>query len=90
MPGHLSWFSGSFVSKNLKIWDLERLYGEEFEREYYRLVTAGKFCGRVSIKSLMFSIVNCAVKAGSPFILLKEACNAHFWRDLQGEAMNAA
>ncbi len=70
--------------------DLERLYGEEFEREYYRLVTAGKFCGRVSIKSLMFSIVNCAVKAGSPFILLKEACNAHFWRDLQGEAMNAA
>ncbi|ALF03221.1 BORF2 [macacine gammaherpesvirus 10] len=70
--------------------NLEKLYGEEFEREYYRLVTEGKFCGRVSIKSLMFSIVNCAVKAGSPFILLKEACNAHFWRDLQGEAMNSA
>ncbi len=43
--------------------DLERLYGEEFEREYYRLVTAGKFCGRVSIKSLMFSIVNCAERS---------------------------
>ncbi len=69
--------------------DIDHYY-TELEREYYRLVTAGKFCGRVSIKSLMFSIVNCAVKAGSPFILLKEACNAHFWRDLQGEAMNAA
>ncbi|AAK38264.1 ORF55 [callitrichine gammaherpesvirus 3] len=68
---------------------LESLYGEEFEREYYRLIKEGKSYGSVPIKSLMFSIVNSAIKAGSPYILLKEACNEHYWRDLSGEAMSA-
>ncbi|ARW78123.1 ribonucleotide reductase subunit 1 [Common bottlenose dolphin gammaherpesvirus 1 strain Sarasota] len=70
--------------------NLSSLHGEEFNREYARLVAAGAYSSKVSAKSLMFAIINTIIKTGSPYIILKEACNRHYWRETQGGAIAAA
>lgn len=70
--------------------NLANLYGSEFEEEYERLVAAKRYVSSISIKSLMFMIINTIVKTGSPYIIYKEACNEHHWYNTQGSAIRAA
>nr|QRE02541.1 Ribonucleotide reductase large subunit [Otarine gammaherpesvirus 4] len=75
---------------NPKDVNLGNLYGAAFNAEYAHLVATKQYCGSVSIKSLMFAIVNAIVKTGTPYILLKEACNEHHWYEPTGSAICAA
>lgn len=70
--------------------NLHKLYGEEFEKEYERLVAANEFYGRIPLKAAMFNLIDSAVKTGSPYLLLKEACNEHYWKETQGSAINCS
>lgn len=70
--------------------NLSSLYGDKFDAEYARLVEAEAYCGKIPIKSLMFSIINTIIKTGTPYIIIKDACNKHHWFDTQGGAITAA
>lgn len=65
-------------------------YGEEFEKEYFRLVEQKAYVGSLSVKSVMFSMINTIIKTGTPYIILKDACNRHHWCETQGCAINCA
>ncbi|ALE14776.1 ORF61 [Felid gammaherpesvirus 1] len=65
-------------------------YGVKFEEEYQRLVQEKQYVRAISVKSLMFMIVNTIIKTGSPYILLKESLNENHWRETQGQAINCA
>lgn len=69
---------------------LAGLYGKEFEEEYWRYVYAGVWKQAVSIKSLLFQLLSTVIKTGSPYIILKEACNEHHWKETRGNAINCA
>lgn len=69
---------------------LTKTYGSVFENEYESLVRQNKYCAKVPIKTMMFQLINSIIKTGTPYILLKEACNEHHWKDAQFEAINAA
>lgn len=69
---------------------LSGLYGEEFEREYMNLVEGQRFTGAISVKSLMFMLINTIVKTGTPYIISKDACNRHHYTETQGKAINCA
>ncbi|AAX58096.1 ORF61 [Ovine gammaherpesvirus 2] len=70
--------------------NLPHLYGEEFKEEYERLVRERRYVGQVIIKSLLFSIINTIIKTGSPYIIYKDACNAHHWKEMRGQAIASA
>ncbi|QDQ69272.1 ribonucleotide reductase subunit 1 [Colobine gammaherpesvirus 1] len=70
--------------------ELVNLYGKPFEDEYWRLVAQGKHSGSMSLKSMMFNLINTIIKTGSPYVLLKEALNVHHWMETQGEAINCS
>lgn len=69
---------------------LQELYGEEFEKEYERLVVEKKYIGGIPLRCVMYNLIDTAVKTGSPYILLKEACNEHYWKETQGDAINSS
>ncbi|AIB03216.1 ribonucleotide-reductase, large subunit [Bovine gammaherpesvirus 6] len=56
-------------------------YGREFEERYNAMVSSRVYVSQVPIKSLMFQIINTIIKTGSPYIIFKEACNLHHWRE---------
>nr|CAC84358.1 RRlarge [Saimiriine gammaherpesvirus 2] len=70
--------------------NLVKLYGFEFEEEYLRLVSEKKYKQSVTLKSLMFSLINTIIKTGSPYVISKEAMNKHHWYETQGEAINCS
>lgn len=69
---------------------LTMLYGQSFNEEYLRLVAEKKFCATVPLKALLFQLINCIIKTGSPYVICKDACNAHHWRETQGAAINSS
>ncbi|AGY30747.1 ORF61 [Retroperitoneal fibromatosis-associated herpesvirus] len=70
--------------------ELVNLYGSAFDDAYWSLVRRGKHSGSMSLKSMMFNLINTIIKTGSPFVLLKEALNVHHWTETQGEAINCS
>ncbi|AMA67418.1 ribonucleotide reductase subunit 1 [Vespertilionid gammaherpesvirus 1] len=69
---------------------LAGLYGEEFKKEYYKLIEEKKYTSFITAKSLMFTLINTIIKTGSPYILLKESINKHHWFETQGNAIGYA
>ncbi|AJG42988.1 ribonucleotide reductase large subunit [Harp seal herpesvirus] len=69
---------------------LKSSYGEQFDSTYQLLVDEKMYTRVVSVKSLMFMLINTIIKTGSPYILLKEALNEHHWHDTQDDAINCA
>nr|BEG23056.1 ribonucleotide reductase subunit 1 [Macronycteris gammaherpesvirus 1] len=69
---------------------LQGLYGEPFEKEYFRLVKEQKFSSVLTVKSLMFALINTIIKTGSPYILCKDFLNVHHWNDTQENAISYA
>lgn len=69
---------------------LTGLYGDDFDKEYLRLVEQSDYVGCLSVKSVMFSLINTIIKTGTPYIILKDACNKHHWCQTQGDAINCA
>lgn len=69
---------------------LVMLYGQSFNEEYLRLVVEKKYSATVPLKALLFQLINCIIKTGSPYIICKDACNKHHWRETQGAAINSS
>ncbi|UNP64460.1 ribonucleotide reductase-like protein [Saguinine gammaherpesvirus 1] len=69
---------------------LIKLSGEKFTEEYERLVLEKKYHSVVPLKSIMFAIVNAAIKTGSPYIVYKDSINRHHWYEPQDCAINCA
>ncbi|AAC58108.1 ribonucleotide-reductase, large subunit [Alcelaphine gammaherpesvirus 1] len=79
-----------YLFKPEKSGNLANLYGDEFRSEYERLVGIGCYADAIPIKSLMFLIINTIIKTGSPYIIYKEACNEHHWKNMEGCAIASA
>ncbi|QFU14576.1 ribonucleotide reductase subunit 1 [Psittacid alphaherpesvirus 5] len=69
---------------------LSDLYGDEFETEYCRLEEAGMGVDTVTVRDLMFRIVRSALITGTPFIMMKDACNRHYFADMRGRALKCS
>ncbi|RXF53123.1 hypothetical protein EG861_14065, partial [Enterococcus faecalis] len=59
----------------------------DFAREYERLERAGLGVESLPIQDMAFLIVRSAVMTGSPFLMMKDACNRHFHTDTRGAAL---
>ncbi|RXF20872.1 hypothetical protein EG863_15335, partial [Enterococcus faecalis] len=66
---------------------LTSLHGPDFAREYERLERAGLGVESLPIQDMAFLIVRSAVMTGSPFLMMKDACNRHFHTDTRGAAL---
>ena len=57
--------------------NLHDLHGEDFEREYTRLESEGKFVRQLPAMDLWKKMVNMIYETGHPWMCFKDACNAH-------------
>lgn len=54
---------------------LNDVYGEEFNKLYYRYVLQGKYTQRINASNLMKSIIECQHETGMPYVLFKDNIN---------------
>jgi len=54
---------------------LNDVYGEEFNKLYYRYVLQGKYTQRINASSLMKNIIECQHETGMPYVLFKDNIN---------------
>lgn len=69
---------------------LIKLSGYKFTEEYEKLVAEKRYHSEVTLKSLMFALVNATIKTGSPYIVYKDSINRHHWYETQDCAINCA
>lgn len=55
--------------------NLNKVYGEEFDKLYLQYETEGKYIKQVNARELMIKIMTSQVETGMPYMLYKDACN---------------
>ena len=56
---------------------LADVFGEEYEKLYYKYVSEGKFVKIISAQSLFQKIISAQIETGTPYMTYKDAANCH-------------